>query len=265
MRRREDGEVDDVVRQQLAGERVEPADALDGVAPPLDPVAGLLVRREDLERVAVDAERPAGAADVVALVLDVHEPLHRELLRDVRAAVRTQDLALVLLRRAQAVDARDARDDQDVLAAQQGGRGGVAEPLDLVVDRRVLLDVGVRGRDVGLGLVVVVVAHEVLDGVVREDLAELVGELGAERLVGRDHEGRLLHLLDHVRDREGLARPGGAQEREVLLPRLDALGQPLDGGRLVAGGRNSDAMRNGGMQQSVGPSPTRRIARDGLR
>jgi hypothetical protein len=45
-----------------------------------------------------------------------------------------------------------------------------AQPVDLVVDRGVLLDVGVARRDVGLGLVVVVVADEVLDGVVGEEL-----------------------------------------------------------------------------------------------
>ena len=59
----------------------------------------------------------------------------------------------------------------------------VPQPLDLVVDRGVLLDVGVGLRDVGLGLVVVVVGDEVLDGVVRQQLAELVGELGGQRLV----------------------------------------------------------------------------------
>jgi hypothetical protein len=60
----------------------------------------------------------------------------------------------------------------------------VPQPLDLVVDRGVLLDVGVGGGDVGLGLVVVVVADEVLDGVVGEELPELVGQLGGEGLVG---------------------------------------------------------------------------------
>ena len=42
----------------------------------------------------------------------------------------------------------------------------MAQPVDLVVDRRVLLDVRVGRGDVGLGLVVVVVGDEVLDRVV---------------------------------------------------------------------------------------------------
>ena len=58
----------------------------------------------------------------------------------------------------------------------------------VLVDLGVLLDKGVRARDVGLGLVVVVVADEVLDGVVGEELGELAGELRGERLVVRDDE-----------------------------------------------------------------------------
>ncbi len=228
-------EVGDGVGQELAGQRVEAVDPLDRVAPPLDPVPDLLVAREDLEGVALDAERAARAAHVVPLVLDVDQPLHRELHGEVRAADRSQELALVLLRRPEAVDARDAGHDQDVATRQERGRGRVAQTFDLVVHRRVLLDVRVGLRDVGLGLVVVVVAHEVLDGVLGEDLPELVRELRCERLVGRDDQGRPLHALDEMGDRERLARAGCPEEGDVLLTGLDAFDQLLDRLRLVAG------------------------------
>ena len=52
-----------------------------------------------------------------------------------------------------------------------------------VVDDRVLLDERVGRRDVRLGLVVVVVADEVLDGVVGEQLLDLAVELRRQRLV----------------------------------------------------------------------------------
>src|SRR5437773_1407446 len=79
-------------------------------------------------------------------------------------------------------------------------RGRVPQALDLVVDRAVLLDVRVRGREVRLGLVVVVVGHEVLHPVVREELAELVGQLRRQRLVRGDDERGLLDLLDRPGD-----------------------------------------------------------------
>src|SRR5262249_60189562 len=89
----------------------------------------------------------------------------------------------------QAVDAGDRGDDQHVVAGAEGVGGRVAHPLDLVVDERVLLDVRVRGRDVGRGLVVVVVADEVLDRVPGEELLELSVELGGQGLVVGDDQG----------------------------------------------------------------------------
>ena len=104
--------------------------------------------------------------------------------RSTRVAHLEPDHAVdVLLRRAQAVDARHRGDDDHVAPGQQAVGRGVPQPLDLVVDRGVLLDVGVRLRDVGLGLVVVVVGDEVLDRVVGQQLAELVGQLGGQGLV----------------------------------------------------------------------------------
>ncbi len=54
----------------------------------------------------------------------------------------------------------------------------------------VLLDVDVALGDVGFGLVVVVIADEVSDGVVGEELAELGVKLSGEGLVVRDHQRR---------------------------------------------------------------------------
>ena len=109
-----------------------------------------------------------------------------------------------------------------------------AQPLDLLVDRRILLDVGVGARDVGLRLVVIEVADEILDRVVREELLELGVELRRERLVVRDDQRRPVELLDHIRHRERLARAGHAEQRLVPVPGLDRLHQLGDRLRLVA-------------------------------
>ena len=72
------------------------------------------------------------------------------------------------LGRAQAVDARHRGHDQHVAALEQRLGRAQPQPVDLLVDVGLFLDVGVGLRDVGLGLVVVVVGDEVLDRVVRE-------------------------------------------------------------------------------------------------
>jgi hypothetical protein len=67
----------------------------------------------------------------------------------------------------------------------------VAHPVDRLVGARLLLDVGVGAGDVGLGLVIIVVADEIFDRVVREEALELAVELGGEDLVGaRTSAGR---------------------------------------------------------------------------
>ena len=195
----------------LAGERVDHLDALDLVAEELDADGRLLVGGVHLDGVAAHAELAAHEVHVVALVAHVDELPQHAALVDLGAHLEVEHVVAVLLRGAEAVDARHGRDHDHVSSGEQGRGGGVPQPVDLVVHRRVLLDVGVRRGDVGLGLVVVVVGDEVLHAVVREELAELVGELGGERLVRGQHEGGLLHLLDGPADRGALARPGDAR------------------------------------------------------
>src|SRR5262249_25737448 len=90
-------------------------------------------------------------------------------------------------------------------------------------------------RDVRLGLVVVVVADEVLDRVLREQLAELGRQLGRQGLVRGDHQGRALQPLDQPGRGRGLAGTGRAEQHHVPLTGPDPPLQLVDRLRLVAG------------------------------
>jgi hypothetical protein len=120
-------------------------------------------------------------------------------------------------RRADAIDAGHRGDDDHVFALEQRPRGRVAHAVDLLVDRAFLLDIGVRTRHVGLGLVVVVVGHEVLDRIVWKEAGHLGVELGRQGLVGGQHQGRALQALDRVGHGEGLARAGDPEQHLVAL------------------------------------------------
>ena len=78
----------------------------------------------------------------------------------------------------------------------------------MLVDHGIFLDVGVGLGEVGLRLVVVVVAHEVLNGVFGEEALELVEELGGQRFIMGDDKGRPLNGRDDVGHRKGFPRPG---------------------------------------------------------
>ena len=116
----------------------------------------------------------------------------------------------------------------------------------------VLLDVGVGARDVGFGLVVVVVGDEVLDGVVGEELFELRVELSGEGLVVGENERGAVHLFDDVGHREGLARAGDAQEGLESL----AVTKPSTSCSMAAGwspvGLRSETIVKSGIPTPVG-------------
>ena len=230
---------------------VEGHDALDGVAEQLDPQRLLLVGRVDLHRVAPGPEGAPDEVDVVAGVLQVDQAAQHVALVHLVAHLHAEDAVAVLVGRPQAVDAGDRRHHDDVAPHEERGRGGVAEAVDLVVDRRVLLYVGVRRRQVRLGLVVVVVGDEELDPVLGEQLPQLRGELGGQRLVRLDDEGGPLDLLDHPGDGRRLARPGDALQRLVRVAPADAGGQSRDGRGLVTRGLE------GGNDLEFGHDPTR--------
>ena len=211
--RRKHGEAADPL-PDVAGERVEQLQRLDLVVEQRDAhrVLGVL-GREDVDHVAADAKRAAPEIGLVARVLHLGQPADRVALRQRVAFLHVQDHAVVLGRVADAVDRGDRRHDHAVRALEDRLRRRQPHLLDVLVDRAVLLDVEVARRDVRLGLVIVVVRDEVLDRVVRKELAELGIELRRERLVGREHQRRPAGLRDHVGHRERLARARHAEQR----------------------------------------------------
>ena len=206
--------------QHLAGQRIELGDPLDLVAPELDPLGHLGVGREDIERVAAHAEGAAVEIDIVALELQVDQ-LAQQLVAvaDLADPQRHRHLAVVL-RRAQAVDRRDRRDDQHIAARQQRLGRGVAQPVDLFVDLGFFFDVQVFAGDVGLGRVHIVVGDKQLDRRLGQQLAKLGVQLRDQRLVMRHHQGRALELLEDL----------GHDER-VMDEQAAAAGQKCFGAR----------------------------------
>ena len=180
------------------------------------------------------AEEAAREIGLRALVLQGDEVADELALVDPVAELQREGHRGIGLDRADAVDAGDRGDDDDVVALQHRARRGVAHAVDLLVDVGFLLDIGVGARDVGLGLVIVVVGDEILDRVVGEEAPELAVELRGEGLVGREDQRRALRRLDHLGHGEGFAGAGDAEQHLVALMSPNALDQFLDRLRLIA-------------------------------
>ena len=216
--------------------RIELDDRLDLVAEHPDaPGAILVVSGEHFDRVAAHAEQPAREiAGLHALVLQRDEILDELALVDLVAELQGKGHRGIGLDRADAVDAGDGGDDDDVVALEQRPRGRVAHAVDLLVDVGFLLDIGVGARHVGFGLVIIVVGDEIFDRIIGEEALELAIELRGQRLVGREDQSRPLGRLDHLGHGEGLARTGDAEQHLVALVGVNALEKLLDRARLIA-------------------------------
>ena len=220
----------------LPGQGIEMAQALDLVVEELDAYRVLLrLRRIHVDDFAAHPVRSPVQLDLVPRVLHLGEAPEDEALIDDLAPDQVQDHPVVRDRVPEAVDRGHGGDDDAVAVLQQRLRRREPHLFDVVVDRGVLLDVGVGRGDVGFRLVVVVVGDEVLDGVVREELAHLPVELRGQGLVGGEHQRRPAHLLDDLRHREGLSGAGDPEQRLVGQPGSDPLDEPIDRAGLVAG------------------------------
>ena len=83
-------------------------------------------------------------------------------------------------------------------------------------------------------MVVIVVADKILHRVLREELLKLAVKLRRQRLIMGNHQRRLLHLLDQIRHREGLAGPRHAHQSLIFPALRDPRGKSVDRLRLVA-------------------------------
>ena len=106
---------------------------------------------------------------------------------------RRQHETAVFFRRTETIDAGNAGYDDDIPPLEQGAGRRVPQLVDLVIDAGIFLDIRIRMGDVGFRLIVVVVADEIGDRVIREKLLEFAAKLRGQRLIVRNDERRTVN------------------------------------------------------------------------
>ena len=104
----------------------------------------------------------------------------------------------------------------------------------MLVDGAVFFDEQVALRHIGFGLVVVVVADEILHRIFREKLAKLAIQLRRQRFVGCKDDGWPAQAGNDIGHGEGFARAGYAQQGLVNLAVFNAFDQLRNGRWLIA-------------------------------
>src|SRR5580704_6900382 len=217
----------------FAGQRIDGAQAIDLLSPHLDAKGIVFIRGTNLDHVTAHPKR-AAAQVFAALILNLHEAAQERFARNSLARFQHHQHAVIGFRRAQAVDAGNRGNDDDVAALEKRARGAHAQLIQFFVNGRFFFDIGVGSRYVGFRLVIIVVADEIFDRVLGEEIAELMEELGGQRLIVREHQCRPAHLLDDLGHGEGFAGAGHAEQNLMFFAAFYALNEFPNGFGLVA-------------------------------
>ena len=223
--------------QHLAREGVNLAHEVDIVAKKFQPQRPLvMVGGNDFKGIAAHAEGAAVEVVIIALVVHFHQPGDELVHGEVLSHLNGNDHLGVIFRRAKAVDARNRSHNDHIAPGQQGVGGGVAQLVYVVVDGRIFFNIGVRGRNIGLRLVVVVIADKIFHGIARKQPPELAVKLGGQSFVGGQHQGRAVTAGNDVGHAKSFAGAGNAQQNLRGNPGLNIVHQGVNGRGLVARG-----------------------------
>ena len=83
-----------------------------------------------------------------------------------------------------------AGDDDAIATLEQGTGGGQAELVDFFVNSGFLFDINVARGNVSFRLVIIVIAYEILDRIVRKESLKFVIQLRRQSLIMRQHQSR---------------------------------------------------------------------------
>ncbi|OPZ59386.1 MAG: hypothetical protein BWY88_00763 [Synergistetes bacterium ADurb.Bin520] len=200
------------------------------------PKRRVAVGRIDLQHVAPDPKDPRGEGHIVPLVVVLHEALQEGPALPPIPHSKGKHRVFVAFPLSQAVDTRYARHHHHVPALQQSLGGGQAEFFDAIVHGGVLFDVKILGWNIGLRLIVVVVAHEVVHRIVGEKPPELAVKLGRQGLIVGEHQHGAMEASRQGGDGKGLTAPRHPEQRLETVPQLHPPRQRLNGLRLVPRG-----------------------------
>ena len=220
--------------QNLASQRVNPRNSIDIIAKKLHSISRFTARRKDINHVAFDAKCTARKVDIVTMILNIHQLAQKFVLQTPFAALHRNRQIIIIRRRAQTINAADARHDNHVAPRKQSVGSGMAQAINLFVDSRILFDVGIARSDVSFWLVIIKIADEIMNFVVGEKLFEFAEQLGSESFVVRQNQRRHVPLSDNIRHCKSFTATRHAEQHLLALAVVQTIQQLGDRLRLIA-------------------------------
>ena len=163
--------------------------------------------RENFDHIPTDTKRTSFKIQIIAVILHFHQSAQDFIPVLLHAGAQGKHHAVVFLRVTQAINTRNAGNNNNILSLHQRRRGGMAQLINFIIDRGILFDIGIRTWYIRLGLIIIIIADE----------------------------GRLLDFLNDICHRKGFARACYPQQGLEFQALLKALRNFFNRLRLITG------------------------------
>ena len=169
------------------------------------------VGRINLQCISANPELITGEIHVITLIADLRKlskhMIHGILLSHTKGDHHT----LIIDRVTQTVQAADRRNHNYIPTLKKCGGCAVTQTVDLLINGRILLDIGIRVGNICFRLIIIIVGDKILHRVIGEKLTEFCAELCCQGLIVGKNQGRLIDFFNNRSHGKGFAGTGYTQ------------------------------------------------------
>ena len=164
------------LRHCFSGKHIEFRERIHFVPKHFNPNSHIIFRsRKYINRISPHPESVSGEIHIIPHVLHIHQFFNNLVPIDFLSRTEGQAHGTVVFRIPQTIDAGHRGYDDDILPFKEGHGGRMTQPVDFFIPGGILFYIGIRLGYIGFGLVVIVVADEIVHRVVRKEILELTG------------------------------------------------------------------------------------------
>ena len=164
----------------------------------------------NIQHISFYPETAAFKVHVVAVILDLNQFPNHVIPVFLHPRTQRNNHVLIIDGTSQTVNTGNRCHNDHITPLRQGRRGRMTQLINLVVNGGVFFNIGICRRDIGFGLVVVVVGNKIFHRILREELLKLAVKLGGQCLIVRYYQSGLVQPFDYIGHGEGLSRTRNA-------------------------------------------------------
>ncbi|CAG5146359.1 Uncharacterised protein [Streptococcus pneumoniae] len=110
----------------------------------------------------------------------------------------------------------------------------MAKLVNLVIDRTILLNIGIARRDIGLWLVIIIVGYEILNCIFREKFLKLPIELTSQSFIVGNNQSWFIDFRNDLTHSIGLPCSSRPHQNLSFFSPLNVIHQLLDSLGLIS-------------------------------